>query len=444
MWLICLHTPDSFTCAGSMRNGLILAILLALAFVVRVAPAQESATLHPVDLYQFWGEGCPHCEEQIEFLRALQQRYPSLTVHSLEVWHESAHRDLFRRMSEAHDVVAGSVPTVFVGGRVFIGDSRQLRLRIESVVQECVRSDCPDPLTDTGLDIHQPDEAPWLDLPFFGSFDLALQPLMLSTVLIALADGFNPCSLWVLTVLLALVIHSGSRGRIALVGITFLTTTALVYGLFIVGVFGALSYIAWLGWVQWLVASLAFVFAVVNIKDYFWFQRGVSFTIPAERKPGMHRRMRGLLRPDHSPASLVMATVAMALGIALVELPCTAGFPVVWSGLVAAHQPGLVQFVGLVALYLFFYLLIEVVVFLAALKSLKASRFQKRHGRILKLGGGMIMLMLALTLSIAPEFLNRLGGLVIVFAAALAFSLVVIVLHRRLLPRVGIRLGDEW
>jgi hypothetical protein len=117
---------------------------------------------------------------------------------------------------------------------------------------------------------------------------------------------------------------------------------------------------------------------------------------------------------------------------------------VVWSGLVTAHQPGLVQFAGLVALYLFLYLLIELAVFLAALKTLRASRFEERHGRILKLGGGMIMLVLALVLVIAPEFLNRLGGIALVFAAALGLSLLIMLLHRRLLPRLGIRLGDEW
>jgi cytochrome c biogenesis protein CcdA/thiol-disulfide isomerase/thioredoxin len=427
-----------------MRISLILAILLALVLGFHAASAQESAAPHRVDLYQFWGEGCPYCEEQIEFLRSLQQQFPSLTVHSLEVWRESAHRDLFRQLAAGHGVVAGSVPTVFVGGSVHIGDGRRVRLQIESVVQECVQSGCPDPLTRLEPGTRPTDDASWIDLPFLGSLDLAFQPLLLSTVLIALVDGFNPCSLWVLTVLLALVIHSGSRSRIALVGVTFLTTTALVYGLFIVGVFGALSYIAWLGWVQWLVASLAFVFAVVNIKDYFWFQKGVSFTIPAKRKPGIHRSMRGLLQPGRSPASLVAATVAMALGIALVELPCTAGFPVVWSGLVAAHQPGLLHFAGLVALYLLLYLLIELVVFLAALKTLKASRFEERHGRLLKLGGGMIMLVLALVLAIAPEFMNRLGGIMLVFAAALGLSLLVLLLHRRLLPRLGVHLGDGW
>ena len=51
----------------------------------------------------------------------------------------------------------------------------------------------------------------------------------------ALVDGVNPCSLWVLTMLLALVLHSGSRRRVMAVGGTFLLVTSLMYGLYIVG-----------------------------------------------------------------------------------------------------------------------------------------------------------------------------------------------------------------
>ena len=46
-----------------------------------------------------------------------------------------------------------------------------------------------------------------------------------------------------LTILLALVIHSGSRKRIMLVGTTFLIVTAAIYGLFIAGVFGSLAFL---------------------------------------------------------------------------------------------------------------------------------------------------------------------------------------------------------
>src|SRR5690606_19557531 len=116
-----------------------------------------------------------------------------------------------------------------------------------------------------------------------------------STALIAFVDGFNPCSLWALSVLLALTIHTGSRKKIFLVGIVFLTVTSLIYMLFITGLFTMLTVVSFIGWIQAVVALMALFFAVVNIKDYFWYKQGISFTIADSKKPGIYQRMRRVM-----------------------------------------------------------------------------------------------------------------------------------------------------
>jgi hypothetical protein len=272
-----------------------------------------------------------------------------------------------------------------------------------------------------------------LGLPWLGEIDLQLHPLVLSTALIALVDGFNPCSLWVLTLLLALVIHSGSRRRIVLVGTTFLTVTALVYGLFITGLFGVLSYVGYLWWIQLGVAAFALLFALVNIKDYFWYKRGLSFTIADQHKPGIYQGMRRIM--NRSGWGVMTATAAMALGVALVELPCTAGFPVIWGNLLTAHEPSPLAFAGLLALYLLIYLLDEAIVFGAVAVTLKVSKFEERHGRVLKLVGGMIMLFLALVMLLRPELMNSVAGSLGIFGLALFATALVMLVHRACLAR---------
>ena len=42
----------------------------------------------------------------------------------------------------------------------------------------------------------------------------------------------------------------------------------------------------------------------------------------------------------------------MALGISLVELPCTAGFPVLWTNLIPAQQVDSLSFALLLGLYM--------------------------------------------------------------------------------------------
>ena len=417
---------------AASRLGLLLLLCVWSGVGAAAAPADAS-----LPLYYYWGEGCPVCEEQAAFLDELSDAFPSLQVVSHELWRTQAHHPAFRRMAAAHGIEPRSVPTIFVGGEAFIGDGPSVRSGIVATIDRCLRESCPDSAASViAAPPYPPAASHAIALPLIGTIDLGLQPLIVSTVVIALVDGFNPCSLWVLTVLLGLVVRSGSRRQILLVGSTFLLTTALVYGLFIAGVFGVLAYVAHISLIQWLVGLVALIVGAVNVKDYFWFQKGLSFTISDREKPGIYRRIRGLLTPGHSNASLVAATFFMALGIALVELPCTAGFPVIWSAIVADHSPDLSIFLALLALYLMLYLLVELVIFLGALRTLSIARFEESHGRTLKLVGGMIMLALGLVLIISPQLMNRIDLTLLVFGAALLGAGVVTFVHR-LLSRPG-------
>jgi hypothetical protein len=75
--------------------------------------------------------------------------------------------------------------------------------------------------------------------------------------------------------------------------------------------------------------------------------------------------------------------------------------------------------------------------------SMKRSRFEEKHGRILKLIGGMIMLALAVTLVLAPDTMHSLGGTLLVFGGAIGAAALILLLHRRVLPRFGIVIGSE-
>ena len=70
-------------------------------------------------------------------------------------------------------------------------------------------------------------------MPLLGTLNLANESQIVSTVLIAFVDGVNPCSIWVLSVLLALTLRTGSRKKVFLIGLVFITVTASIYALFI-------------------------------------------------------------------------------------------------------------------------------------------------------------------------------------------------------------------
>jgi cytochrome c biogenesis protein CcdA len=420
-----------------------------------------SADAGTVVVRYFYGAECPHCARQGVEMDAWEREY-DVVIHRYEVWHDARNRALFQELAAAYGEEASGVPTTFIGERVWIGFDEAAASQMRAAIVACEGGACIDPLSvvDRG-DAEPPDEptaappatsdvapegppAPTDDgsvddsadpatisVPFLGEVDANAMGLLPATALIAFVDGFNPCSLWVLSVLLAMLLRTGSRRRIAVVGGAFLVTTAAVYGLFIAGVFSAMSYVGYLTGIRWAVALLALTFAAVNIKDYFAFKRGFSFTIPDRFKPRIYRGGRGLMDEDRSLLAVTGAAVVMALGIALVELPCTAGFPVVWSGLLTDAGVSGAEFAGLLSVYLGIYLLDEVALFVAVVVTLRIARFQERHGQVLKLVGGMVMLALGIVMLTSPAVMNTISGTIVVFLAAAVATAVVHLVTRR-------------
>ena len=411
----------------------------------------------PVAVYFFWGDGCPHCEDAKPFLADLAHRYPQIVIRDFEVWRSPENLAHLRAMAARLDFEPRAVPTFIIGNRHWVGFSDQLAREMERHVAGCVASlRCPDagagiipgvepPALPQEPDYEEPlAESPQvLALPLVGEIDLGAQSLLFSTALIAFVDGFNPCSLWVLSVLIALTLHTGSRKKVLIIGFTFLAVTAAVYVIFIAGLFTVLSIIGFLGWIQILMAAIALVFALINIKDYFWFQEGISLTIADDKKPGIYQRARRVLNASDSLWGMVGATILLAVGVAVVEFGCTAGFPVIWTNLLASQNASPATFAWLLALYMVIYLLDEIAIFLAAVITLRAGKLEEKFGRILKLVGGMLMLTLAVVLIIDPTLMNELRNSLLIFGAAFLATALVLVVHRWVLPRFGVHLGTE-
>jgi hypothetical protein len=102
-----------------------------------------------------------------------------------------------------------------------------------------------------------------------------------------------------------------------------------------------------------------------------------------------------------------------------------------------------VTFGLLLLLYLVIYQLDELGIFAVAVVTLKSSKIEEKHGRILKLIGGTLMLTLAIAMLVDPFIMNNMSSSLTVFGIALILTLVVLLVHRRILPAMGIYIGTE-
>jgi len=451
----------------SIRQNLPILFIFALAgFILNLfvfgsvqAQSEPPQTEKQAIIYFFWGDGCPHCAEAKPHLTALAEKDNRITLKMYEVWYDQPNQEYFIALSKAHGFEPSGVPTIFLGDKYWVGYSEQILQDIIATTETCLAQGCPDagaklsgapagPAQPTqaveATTEPQPSTPDTISLPLIGEVDLSHQSLFISTILIALVDGVNPCSIWVLTMLLALTMHTGSRKKIIVIGSIFITVTAAIYALFILGLFSVMSIIPFKGVIQIIVALMALAFGIINIKDYFWYKEGVSLTISDEKKPGIYKKMRNVVEAQDSYWGLAISTVILAAGVSLVEFSCTAGFPVIWTNLVnAQHVPWLV-FAALLLTYMIIYQLDEMVIFFSAVFTLKASKLEEKGGRILKLVGGVLMLCLAVVMIIKPELMNQLSGSLIVFGIAFLGTIVILLVHRKILPAMGIHIGSEY
>lgn len=357
------------------------------------------------ELHLYWVSTCSHCHDQIKDVNRIQTHYPELKVSTFQLDGNQTHMEQLRKLSEIYQIQFGTVPVSFVGNRAWVGFSQQTSVEIENKIKECLskKLDCR---VNTGAQVLQKNFK--IHVPLLGEYDLTESSLVISTILIGLIDGFNPCSLWVLSLLMTMIVGTKSRKRALIIGLSFLFTTAAVYAFFMAGIISSLQYLNHLNWIKLTVALLALTFALVNIKDYFWYKKGISFTIPKKFQPAIYRNLRQLTHSEQSSIFLIGYTIIIAGGIAVVEFPCTAGFPIIWGQLILHSNISGTQYLFLLALYILFYLVDELIIFLVILTTMHVSQLQEKHGRFLKLTSGIIMLCLSISLIFAPQIMENI------------------------------------
>ncbi|WP_297082804.1 hypothetical protein [uncultured Demequina sp.] len=412
--------------AGTIQSG---------AEPAPVAAPESAGTVDAdADLVLFWGDGCPNCAAQKEWLATAQAQYPDLDIVQYEVWNDAANQELFAAEGERLGFAAGSVPTTIMGERVWIGWTDQIEQDMAGAIATVEAggelragvfgTEGAGTCSEDGTVCSAEAPETTLSVPIVGDVTVSADSLLLSTVVIGFVDGINPCSLWVLSILLTIVLRTNSRRRVIAIGTTFLVVTAVMYGLYMAAFYSALAVVGFMGWIQIAVAVVAGIFGIVSVKDYFAFGKGVSFTIRKEDKPGIYKRMREAAGKE-ALIPAIGATLVLAVGVSLLEAPCTAGFPVLWTGMLHANDVGPAETAGLFAAYMIPYLLDELILFGIAVVTLRATKLQDKHGEMLKLFAGVTMLVLAAVMAIDPTLMEDPLAALALFAGAFVLALTI-------------------
>jgi glutaredoxin len=372
--------------------------LLAIVLAALALPAAAAG----VDVHLFWRIGCPHCEREIAFLDGLSAANPDIRVHKLEVSRHRANAALMIETAERLGVEAGSVPLTVIGGRAWVGylDDGSTGRELAARIDECLARGCPDALP-AKRESRVPET---LRLPLLGEVRTANLSLPALTALLAAADGFNPCAMWVLVFLLGLLAGMKDRRRMWVLGGAFVAASALVY-LLILG--------AWLN-VLLLAGTVVYVrigVGMVALAGGGYYRR--EFVTNADMKcevTAAERRRRvleRLKRIAQQPgfAAALGGIVLLAFAVNVVEFLCSAAIPAVFAQVLALSHLERWQYFAYLVLYVTVFMLDDLVVLAAALKTLEATGLTTRYARWSNALGGTALIAIGAALVFRPEWL---------------------------------------
>ena len=237
-------------------------------------------------------------------------------------------------------------------------------------------------------------------------------PLPVFTFFIALVDGFNPCNLFVLTFLLALLTSaSHSKGRIYAVGFTFVIMVFVIYFIFMAAWLNIFKFIGFITPLRIAIAMIALIAGIINCKELLFFRKGITLMVQERHKGPLVQRiehMKDIIEKGTIPV-LISSSIALAAFASLVELPCTAGFPIIYTGILSAKSLGTVFYYAYLVLYNLVYVLPLAVVIAIFGYTLQGKKISQRQMQIIKFIGGLIMIILGIILLVNPSIIGIAG-----------------------------------
>mgnify|MGYP000977377500 CR=1 FL=1 len=235
-------------------------------------------------------------------------------------------------------------------------------------------------------------------------------PLPIFTLIIGFIDGFNPCNMFVLTCLMALLVSSSdSKMRLYVVGITFVGTVFVLYFLFMAAWLNVFQYVNFITPLRIGIGLLSLIAGLINCKELLFFKKGISLTIPNEQKGPLMKKiyaMKAAIQKGSFPV-LISSAFALAILSSLVEIPCTAGFPIIYTGILSGKvfENSFVYYVYL-AFYNILYVLPLFVIVTMFIVTFKGAPISQRQMEILKFIGGIIMILLGIVLLVNPSLVG--------------------------------------
>ncbi|MFA5421759.1 MAG: hypothetical protein WC344_03045 [Bacilli bacterium] len=387
--------------------------------------ASDINPTHDVNIHFFYSNYCAHCSDENTFLDDIQSEYGE-KLHVVKylidefISFGNPNPDYVYNTDLKEDVatvfeIPASEPLTSLGGKAYSGFNAAVEYSIRHYVEKYLTSEHVDVVTkimngeaiDYENDLDH-SELTLIELPLIGIIEPKNISLALVAMVLGFVDGFNPCAMWVLLFLISLLLPSGNRKRIFILAGTFLLASAVFY-------FALMM--AWINTATFIAANLAFriivgVFALAaggyNLYQFIKSirQKDVGCEVTDDkRRVKLMDRVQKIVNQNVLLLA-IPGVILLAVIVNFIELACSAGLPLVFANIMALNGLGGWSSLGYVLIYIFFFILDDLVVFTIVMLTLKIKVVSNKIARYNHLIGGILMIVIGILMIFLPRILQ--------------------------------------
>ncbi|HOP65943.1 MAG TPA: hypothetical protein PLX66_02880 [Bacilli bacterium] len=390
----------------------ILWLFLAFLFLI---PLNVKASDKVINLHLFYGSGCSHCAAEIEFLEDYLKTKEDVKLYKYETWYNVNNQNKLLEVKELLDNDSNGVPFLVIGNKVILG---YLEGTTDEQIKDAITYYENNNYTDTvgrymGLTVYddettsgETEDDTGFTVPLLGKIDAKSVSLPLLAIIIGLVDGFNPCAMWILIFLIAMLFGMKDRKKMWILGLTFIVSSGLVYALFMVSWLSLTTFLNTISYIKIGIGIFAFLFGLINIYNYFKKRKEpVGCEVVDEKK---RSKIMDKIRKIVSSKSFFLAIIGiilLAFSVNLIELLCSLGLPVIFTQVLSLNELSNFEYFIYIFIYILFFLIDDIIIFVIAMKTLKLKGISNKYTKYSHLIGGIIMLIIGILMIFKPEWL---------------------------------------
>ena len=392
-------------------------IISIILFSILLIPNIIFASGKEINMYLFYGEGCPHCKGLKEFLNEYLDEKTNITLHQFEIWNDAENRNKLYEVMDILNDPNGGLPYLVIGNNAIVGYAEGITdKKIKNTVNYYENTEYKDEVG-IYLKIVEEQEDVQENVKYEETIeDLAVpkriknivknSPLIISSMLIGLVDGFNPCAMWILLLLISLLLGVNDKKRRWILGIAFLITTAAVYFLFLISWVNLSVFLNKLEYINLAIASFAIILGILSVTKFIKSllrDDGCEVVSKSNRK----RIIKSITKivKEKSFFLAILGIIALSVSVNIIELFCSLGLPAMFAQVLALNDTTSTMRIIYCLVYVLFFIIDDALVFFISMKTLEIKAISNKYGKYSSLIGGLLMIIIGFLMIYKPEWL---------------------------------------